>query len=62
MAPRKKAEEPAAFPEPTGYLDEDVPMGPVAEEEDRFGDSLEDAVIGQYEAGIPEPVSEIEEI
>ncbi|MDV0442966.1 DNA-directed RNA polymerase subunit A'' [Methanorbis rubei] len=59
MAPRKKAEEPAAFPAPT-FIDEDIPMDPVEESEGRFGDSLEDAVISQYEAGIPELVEEIE--
>lgn len=62
MAPRKKKaeEDPAPFAEPA-FVEADVPMVPV-EEEDRSGDSLEDAVIGEYEAGIPEPVEEIEEI
>lgn len=62
MAPRKKKadDEPVPFAEPV-FADEDVPMEPV-EEEDRSGDSLEDAIVGQYEAGIPEPEEEIEEV
>lgn len=64
MAPRKKPVEeavPFAQPQP-GFLDENVPLDPILVEEERFGDSLEDAIIGQYEAGIPEPAEEIEEI
>ncbi len=62
MAPRKKKsdDEMAPYAEPS-FIEEDVLMDPV-EEEDRFGDSLEDAVIGEYEAGIPESEEEVEEI
>ena len=62
MAPRKKKSdaEMAPYAEPS-FIEEDVLMDPV-EEEDRFGDSLEDAVIGEYEAGIPESEEEVEEI
>ena len=62
MAPRKKKaeDEPVPFAEPV-FIEEDVPLEPV-EEEDRSGDSLEDVIVGQYEAGIPEPEEEIEEV
>ena len=59
MAPRKKEaeEETVPFAEPK-FIDEDVPLDPVIAEEERFGDSLEDAIIGEYEAGIPVPEDE----
>ena len=59
MTPRKKEaeEETVPFAEPK-FLDEDVPLDPVIAEEERFGDSLEDAIIGEYEAGIPVPEEE----
>ena len=67
MAPRKKEaeEETVPFAEPK-FTDEDIPLDPVLAEEERFGDSLEDAIIGEYEAGIPvpeeEPTAEPEEV